>query len=59
MGQFDQAKKYIDWILSELLPNGVLSEQINPNTSEPTYDAPLVWSLAELINLMLNYSTLP
>jgi GH15 family glucan-1,4-alpha-glucosidase len=41
---------YVDWTLSHALPSGVLSEQINPTTSEPISVTPLVWSHAEVIN---------
>jgi GH15 family glucan-1,4-alpha-glucosidase len=56
MKHFDQAKKYIDWAISKASPSGILSEQINPSTSEPTSVAPLVWSHSELINTVLDYS---
>lgn len=52
----DRAKHYIDWAISKALPSGILSEQINPETSAPTSVAPLVWSHAELINTILDYS---
>ena len=54
--QIDKAKQYIDWALSKTLASGVMSEQINPKTSEPTSVAPLVWSHAELLNTVLNVS---
>lgn len=50
----DRAKHYIDWTISKTLPSGVLSEQINPDTSEPVSVTPLVWSHAELINTILD-----
>ncbi len=54
--QVDKAKKYLDWTLSKTLPSGILSEQVNPSTSEPVGVAPLVWSHAELINTALDIS---
>lgn len=53
-----KAKHYIDWAISKSLPSGVLSEQINPETSKPTSVAPLIWSHAELINSILDYSSI-
>lgn len=52
----DKAQHYIDWAIKNALPSGVLSEQINPTSSQPTSVAPLVWSHAELINTILDYS---
>ncbi len=57
IGKLDQARHYIDWTISKALPSGVLSEQINPETSEILSVTPLVWSHAELINTALDIST--
>lgn len=51
-----KARKLIDWSLTKTLPSGVLSEQINPETSQPVSVTPLVWSHAELINSVLDLS---
>jgi glucoamylase len=50
----DKARGYLDWALERTLPSGVLSEQINPTSSEPVSVTPLVWSHAELINTILD-----
>lgn len=54
--QVSKAKHYLDWSLSKTLPSGVLSEQVNPSTSEQVGVSPLVWSHAELINTILDVS---
>ncbi|MCA9318731.1 glycoside hydrolase family 15 protein [Candidatus Saccharibacteria bacterium] len=48
------AERLLDWTLKNRLPSGVLSEQINPTDSTPLSVLPLVWSHAELINLLLD-----
>jgi GH15 family glucan-1,4-alpha-glucosidase len=52
----DKAKKYTAWAMERALPSGVLSEQVNPTTSEHVSVTPLVWSHAELINTLLDIS---
>lgn len=47
-GNIDIAKKYINWVIQNSLPTGVIPEQITPNGNYPSV-APLVWSHAELI----------
>lgn len=54
----DDARKYIDWTLSKSLPSGILSEQIDPTTSQIKSVTPLVWSHAELVNALLDLATL-
>ena len=56
-GKLDRARYYLDWTISKTLPSGILSEQINPTTSEALSVTPLVWSHAELINTALDVST--
>jgi GH15 family glucan-1,4-alpha-glucosidase len=55
------ADSLLDWTMSHALPSGVLSEQIDPETNEIVSVAPLVWSHAEFINTVLDYTqgTLP
>lgn len=52
----NKARAYLDWAASKTLPSGVLSEQINPTTSEILSVTPLVWSHAEFINTALDIS---
>lgn len=56
INQTDKTRHYVDWTIEKALPSGVLSEQINPSTSEPLSVTPLVWSHAELINTILDIS---
>ncbi|HWT56159.1 MAG TPA: glycoside hydrolase family 15 protein [Candidatus Microsaccharimonas sp.] len=48
------AKRLTDWTIQRAMPSGVLSEQVDPETSQPLSVAPLVWSHAELINTLLD-----
>lgn len=52
--QKEKAKHYIDWTLQQTLSSGVLSEQINPESSAIVGVTPLIWSHAELINAVLD-----
>lgn len=53
-GDKDRAKEIVRWVQGLMLDSGVLSEQINPETSEHISVAPLVWSSAEFINTVLD-----
>jgi GH15 family glucan-1,4-alpha-glucosidase len=52
--QLIKARAYLDWTADKALPSGVLSEQVNPSTSEVISVTPLVWSHAEFINTALD-----
>lgn len=52
----DEAKAILDWSMEKTLPSGVFSEQIHPETGEPLSVAPLVWSHAEFVNTVLDYT---
>lgn len=54
----ENAKQLIEWSMSKTLPSGVMSEQVNPQTGAPLGVAPLVWSHAEFVNTVLDYSRL-
>ncbi len=57
LGDKTKSKELLDWTMDKRLPSGILSEQIDPETSEPIGVTPLVWSHAELINTILfNFS---
>ncbi|MEM0362561.1 MAG: glycoside hydrolase family 15 protein [Sulfolobaceae archaeon] len=45
----NKALEYITWVLNRALPTGLLPEQVDPETFEPTSVTPLVWSHAEFI----------
>lgn len=50
----DKARRYVEWVLANAYPSGVLAEQINPTSAAPLSVAPLVWSHAEFINTVLD-----
>ncbi len=54
IGETEKASGYIQWAIKNSLPSGILSEQIDPDSSDFLGVAPLVWSHAELINTILD-----
>ncbi len=52
--QTAKAEDLLQWTIRHALPTGILSEQIHPETGEPISVTPLVWSHAELINILLD-----
>lgn len=52
--QTHKAEDLVQWTIAHMLPSGVLSEQIHPETGAPISVTPLVWSHAELINILLD-----
>lgn len=54
VGKIQKAKDLIEWSIQRELPSAVLSEQFDPETSEPLGVTPLVWSHAELVNTLLD-----
>jgi GH15 family glucan-1,4-alpha-glucosidase len=52
-GNVTKGKELTRLVLSKSLSSGVMSEQINPTTSQPVSVAPLVWSHAEFLNTVL------
>ncbi len=57
-GETDRAHEIMAWADSKKMPSGVMSEQVEPETSEPVSVAPLVWSHAEYINTALDLANL-
>lgn len=53
-GDSKRAHDLMQWSMSKTLESGILSEQIDPETSVPVGVAPLVWSHAEFINTALD-----
>ncbi len=49
----EKAEKYLDWVQNIARASGALTEQINPENSQPMSVLPLVWSHAEYINTVL------
>ena len=56
MNNLDRAAELLRWSAENALPSGVFSEQIHPQTGEPLSVAPLVWSHAEYVNTVLDYT---
>lgn len=54
--QHEKAQNLLDWALQHELPSGMLSEQFDPETGEPLGVTPLVWSHAEMVNTLLDFS---
>ena len=57
VGDMERAWSLIEWVKSHRQKSGILSEQINPYTGEPHSVSPLVWSNAEFIIALLEYSS--
>jgi glucoamylase len=51
--QPDKAKELIDWAIATALPSGVMSEQVDPVDKQQLSVSPLVWSHAELADILL------
>lgn len=58
-GHIEQATRIIQWVRDQMLPSGVLSEQMNPLTHKPLSVAPLVWSQAEFMNSIIDLTSDP
>ncbi len=54
-----EANKTIDWILSLMRKEDILSEQYSPHHYVPTSVAPLIWSHAELVSTLLDFVSDP
>ncbi len=50
------AERILKWTIEHSLPGGVLSEQINPLNGSSVGVAPLIWSHAELVNTILDFT---
>jgi len=53
-GRVEQAKNTIMWVRDQMLPSGVLAEQMHPLTHKFMSVAPLVWSQAEFLNSIID-----
>ncbi|MBB5253333.1 glycoside hydrolase family 15 protein [Sulfurisphaera ohwakuensis] len=56
-GNKEKAKKYIDWVISHMLPTGIIPEQVSPKNTYPSV-APLVWSHAEFVKTIYYFKQL-
>lgn len=54
--EIDVAKTLFDAVLALRSPSGILPEQVDPQTHRWTSLAPLIWSHAELISTIIDYS---
>lgn len=54
-----EARKIVQWVADQMLPSGVLSEQINPYTHAFISVAPLAWSQAEFVNTAIDLLSEP
>ncbi len=54
VNRISDAESLVHWTMNHQLPSGILSEQVNPSTGEACSVTPLVWSHAELINILLD-----
>jgi len=53
LGNEEKAREALDWTLDHVDESGMLSEQIDPHTSNIRGVTPLVWSHAEFLSLLL------
>lgn len=54
LGNTDDAKSTIEWIINHMLSTGMMGEQIDPITEEVIAPAPLTWSHAEFISTLID-----
>lgn len=57
VNELERAQEIIAWVRSQMMPSGILPEQINPYTKQFVSVAPLVWSQAEFMNTLLDLSS--
>lgn len=57
--QYDRARAIVRWVRDSMMPSGVLAEQINPRTGQFVSVAPLTWSQAEYMNVVLDMVAMP
>ena len=55
-GDLERGWSLIEWVKSHRQKSGIFSEQINPYTGQPHSVSPLIWSHAELVITLLEYS---
>ena len=59
IGATQQASTLVRWCLDRSSSGNTLSEQVHPETGSYTGVSPLVWSHAELVNTILDFSDGP
>lgn len=58
-GRRADAERIMQWTVERTLPSGMLSEQVDPDSSAPLSVTPLVWSHAEFVNTALDLTKEP
>ncbi|MEE8448662.1 MAG: glycoside hydrolase family 15 protein [Thermodesulfobacteriota bacterium] len=53
--QLAEPLEIFHWVAEHALPSGILSEQLNPYTSEPVSVSPLTWSHAAFVVAVIHY----
>lgn len=56
MGDFDGARRWIEWCADHALPSGVMAEQVHRQTGAPLSVSPLTWSHAALVASVERYA---
>lgn len=56
-GDLERGLSLIEWVKSHRQKSGIFSEQINPYTGQPHSVSPLVWSHAEMVITLMEYSS--
>jgi len=52
---FEHVREIFSWVTKHMLPSGVLSEQLNPQTGEQVSVAPLTWSHSAYVTAVIKY----
>ncbi|UZJ80651.1 glycoside hydrolase family 15 protein [Fictibacillus sp. KU28468] len=50
-----QCREYLNWVVSHAFSSGVLPEQLHPFSGEPLSVAPLTWSHATFVDVVVDY----
>ncbi len=50
-------REILEWVAAHALPSGVLAEQLDPYTGAPRMVAPLTWSHATYVDVVLKYQS--
>jgi GH15 family glucan-1,4-alpha-glucosidase len=50
-----ESLKYLEWVKNHASPSGVLAEQVNPFNGRPLSVAPLTWSHATVVEVVMMY----
>lgn len=53
--QLLESLKYLEWVKNHAAPSGILAEQVNPFDGKPLSVAPLTWSHATVVEVIMLY----